>query len=328
VTEMSDRRLTGRLRWLTLAGLLWVLVCVPFLAACNRPPEVLAALAHPTPFATAAPIAAATGDADPTPSSTPGPLDGRAPSPSAIATATGTQAATSIPTASRTLQTGTVEPLAGGRAALTPEHSDAWVNPYIIGGVDLTDSESQVLLSYPQNFEGSGLVTIPNIDILVSDEDGQNLAYFMDIAAWLGAHKVFVYPDTASGRPIVSVHDGHYAGVPLEGEPLRHLIEGPVYTPYASEVIQENLTRLVGLSVYLQQNATRAEFRITQAIRMDATTTEAFTYRAGELSTLLQPLDDPGNSFLILMCSTRQPDEPDRIFPARFVLALELVTGE
>lgn len=196
---------------------------------------------------------------------------------------------------------------------------------FVIGGINLADAGTPITISYPRDLDGDGRVTVTGVDILVSDEAGTSLATFSNIGSWLGTHKVFVYPDTVSGRPIVSVHNGTYAGVPLEAEPLRRMLEGPVFSPHAAEIVQENLARLVGARFALEQGDAAAEFEVTQAIRMDAATTADFSTRAGELSTLLEPLEEPEHTFLWLMCSTRQPGEPDVIFPARFVLALKLV---
>ena len=166
---------------------------------------------------------------------------------------------------------------------------------------------------------------MPDIDLLVSDVEGRSIALFSAIGTWLGEHKVFVYPDTVSGRPVLSIHDGTYSGVPLEAEPLRQLIEGGFRSPYSLEAIAKNLARLEGQRFTLAQGDALAEFEVVDGVRMDAETTVAFRDRPGDISTLLAPLERPEDTFLILMCSTRQPDEPDEIFPARFVLALSLV---
>ncbi len=314
---MGDMRLNLKAIWRVSAGLVLLAACA-LSVGCARQPEILAALAHPTPFATVPPMA---------PSGvSPTPPQASLPSPSRVPTQAPMPTVEESPTPLGPAPTETQPPNPAGSPQPTPEAASP-SNPYLIGGIDLADSQSRLLLSYPRDLASGDLVTVPNIEILVSDQEGQNLAYFMDIGSWLGTHKVFVYPDTASGRPIVSVHDGYYAEVPLEGEALRYLIEGSVYSPYSLDVIHENLASLVGRRIYLEQDGTRAEFQITQGIRMDAATTEEFTYRPGDLSTLLGPLGDADSTFFILMCSTRQPDEPDRVFPARFVLAAELVAG-
>jgi len=216
------------------------------------------------------------------------------------------------------LPTATPAPL----PAATPT---ATADPYTFGGVRLTDGDTPFTLRYPRSLDAPGQVVVEGIEILVSDADGANLKAFSNIGAWLGQHKIFVYPDTASGRPVLSIHDGTYAGVPLEAEPLRQLIEGSFRAPYSLEDIAENLRRLQGQRFELQQGEAVAVFEVIDGVRMDAETTLAFRERPGELSTLLQPFPRPEDTLLILICSTRQPDEPEEIFPARYVLALQLV---
>ncbi len=231
--------------------------------------------------------------------------------------------ATEVPPTAVATPSPTPSPTATPGPIVVPT-SSARENAFSIGGIDLASSTTQLTLRYPKALDSEEQVVVEGIDLLVSDSDGTNLAVFSNIGSWLGQHKIFVYPDTASGRPVLSVHDGTYAGVVLEAEPLRQLIEGSFRSPYAVDAIAENLKGLEGRRFVLEQDGAAAEFEVVEGVRMDADTTLAFRERPGELSTLLDPLPNPQDSFLILICSTRQPNEPDEIFPARFVLALQL----
>jgi len=227
--------------------------------------------------------------------------------------------ATATPTKAGAAATATRAPTSGSPPT-------ARADAFRIEGIHLADGKTPLTIRYPKDFEGQERVVITGVDILVSDSDGRSLAIFSDIGSWLGSHKVFVYPDTASGRPVMSVHNGMYAGVPLEAEPLRRLLEGPVFDAYPLDDVLANLERLIGMRFTIEQGAASADFAVSQAIRMDAETTAEFQHRAGELSTLFEPFDQPEHTFLWLMCSARQPDEPKEVFPARFVLALTLAT--
>jgi hypothetical protein len=269
------------------SGAQWAGVSAGAVAPSAPPPT------EALPTQSASPAATAT----PRPSATPVPTR-----PTATATSTGTATPAPIPTAI---------PATAGDA-------------FTIGGIRLADGDTPLTLAYPASWEGDRH-TVADIDLLVSDAEGRSMAVFSAIGSWLGEHKVFVYPDTASGRPVLSIHDGTYSGVPLEAEPLRQLIEGGFHSPFAEDKIAENLDRLEGERFTLAQGDAVAEFEVVDGVRMDAETTVAYRDRPGDISTLLAPLERPEDSFLILMCSTRQPDEPDEIFPARFVLALSLV---
>lgn len=207
----------------------------------------------------------------------------------------------------------------------TAEPSPATVgDPFTIGGIRLANGDAPLTLTYPSSWDGDRH-TVADIDLLVSDPEGESLALFDAIGTWLGEHKIFVYPDTTSGRPVLSIHDGTYSGVPLEAEPLRLLIEGSFHNPYPADKIEERLIRLRGERFTLEQDGNVAEFEVVDGVRMDAATTVAFRDRPGDISTLVEPLERPEDTFLVLICSTRQADEPQEIFPARIVLALSLV---
>jgi hypothetical protein len=237
-----------------------------------------------------------------------------------------TRPATVRPATVRPTQAPTRAPSPTGTPApLVVETPSPAPDAFSIGGINLADGTAPLTMRYPRTWDGGDEVVVEGIDLLVSDGDGSSLAYFSNIGAWLGDHKIFVYPDTASGRPVLSIHDGTYAGVVLEAEPLRQLIEGSFRNPYPLETIHENLALLAGLRIVLEQRGVVAEFEVVEAVRMDADTTLAYRERPGELSTLLAPLPRADDSFLILICSTRQPNEPEEIFPARFVLAVQLV---
>lgn len=235
---------------------------------------------------------------------------------------------TTTPAASRlATKSPTVLPQPGRTAVSTlgplPSPTSANNGGFVIGGINLADPTAPITISYPKTFDGEEQVVISDVSLLVSDEGGRSLAVFQDIGSWLGTHKVFVYPDTAAGVPVVSVHNGAYAGVPLEAEPLRSLIEGPLFSPFPLDKVEENLAKLVGATFVLEQGGISRRFEVVQAIRMDAVTTDEFLYRPGEISSLLEPVVEPGETFLWLMCSARQPGEPGDVFAGRFLLALQ-----
>ena len=204
----------------------------------------------------------------------------------------------------------------------TPGISSPISSRYVIGGINFVDPTHPVDIIYPLTLDGDQTYTLSDVDLLVSDADGTNYATFLNIGSWVGKHKIFVYADVLIGSPILSVHDGYWAGTPLAAEALRHAIEGTVANPYTIDVIQVNLADLVGETFTFEQSGRIANFIVSQAVRMDPETTDDYLYRAGELSALLAPIEDPGQTILWLMCSTGQPGEPDETFPARFVLAL------
>ncbi len=199
----------------------------------------------------------------------------------------------------------------------TEPAADVW---HRVGGIDLADESLSLGLSYPIDADWEITHKLENLRILVSDNTGANLNRFEAIGEW--PYSVFVYPDTYSQIPVLSVHDGYYAGRQLEAEPLRYLIEGPLTSPYAAATIDKNLRALVGAPFQLAQGDRVVTLKVAQAIRMDAQTIARYASRAGELSTLLGPTSGPGSSVLVLICSARQPGEPNLLFPGRFLLEL------
>ncbi|MHB1295890.1 MAG: hypothetical protein ACYC4R_12950 [Anaerolineae bacterium] len=193
----------------------------------------------------------------------------------------------------------------------------------MVGGIDFADAETLLGIRYPTDLEWRNFYDLPGVQVLVSDAEGKSIALFYAIAQWGNVPKIFVYPDTLTGMPILSIHDGTYRQQPMEAEPLRVMLEGNLYSTYPLETIETNLERLTGAAFTFTQGNTRSEFVVKDAIRMDAETTEAFTHRAGELSSQFDTIGDPAKSILILICSGRQPDEPNEHFPGRFVLLLE-----
>jgi hypothetical protein len=140
---------------------------------------------------------------------------------------------------------------------------------------------------------------------------------------------VFAYPDTPANTFVLAVHDGTVAasGRELEAEPLRHFVEGSRHNPYALETIGEKLAALVGMRIEFEQHERSAQFAVVQAKRMSANDVSEYLYKPMELSTFMDPIASAETSFLLLFCSARQPDEPQRPFPGRFVLVVEEIPG-
>jgi len=266
------------------------------------------------------PVVATTSVAD---AVTVAPVATSTPSPSAtqaLPSSTPTFSATTPPVEAET----PTQPSSNVDFVPTPAASASSSTRYVIGGINFADSTHPLDITYPLTLDGSQTYTLSDVDLLISDAEGANYTTFLNIGSWVGKNKVFVYVDVLIGSPILSVHDGYWAGTPLQAEPLRHAIEGTVADPYSLEVVQANLDDLVGETFSFEQSGVTANFVVSQAIRMDPDTTDDYLYRAGELSTLLEPIESPSQTILWLMCSTGQPGEPEETFPARFVLALTL----
>ncbi len=192
-------------------------------------------------------------------------------------------------------------------------------NRYEIGGINFVDQEKPLGIAYPEDFEGERFVNFNNLQILVSDNSGSN---YEEFTSQFG-NRVFVYPDRPSGTFVLNLHDGWYLDSPLEAEPLRELIEGNLRNPHPQEVIEANLQRITGHPFFFSQNGQNSRFVVTQAKRMDAGATQEFLNKPGELSLILDPIENPENSFILMACSGRQPGEPNETFPGRFLFVLQ-----
>jgi len=191
---------------------------------------------------------------------------------------------------------------------------------YLCGGIDFS-GDAPICIAYPSNWQGAEMAVFTDLEILLRDTKGKNLQRFM---RELGG-KVFVYPDVPSGSFVLSIHDAHLkaTGEPLEAEPLRELLEGDLHHPYPLPTIEANLKRLVGMPFIIEQGDHRSTFIVTQARRMGYDDVEQYRYRASQLSNFMEPMEAPNRSFLLLTCSGRQPNEPEMLFPGRYVFVLE-----
>jgi hypothetical protein len=135
-----------------------------------------------------------------------------------------------------------------------------------------------------------------------------------------------VYGDAPSGSFVLNVHDGTLrgSGRALEAEPLRRLIEGDLYAPYSLDVIESNLTLLLGRQWVLAQNGLEVPFRLVKAARMNAADVAFYRDQASQLSAFIGGIADPRRSFMMFLCSGHQPGEPSGAFVGRYVLLLEL----
>jgi hypothetical protein len=194
-------------------------------------------------------------------------------------------------------------------------------NIYEIGGINFVDQEKPLGISYPEDFEGKRFVNFNNLQILVSDNTGNNYETFISQFG----NRVFVYHDSPSGTFVLNLHDGWLLRnhTLLEAEPLRRLIEGELRNSYPQDVIDDNLKKIIGHPFFFSQNGHASRFTVAQAKRMDSQETQAFLYNPEELSRTLNPITNPENSFLLLICSGRQPNEPNEDFPGRFVFVLQ-----
>lgn len=191
-----------------------------------------------------------------------------------------------------------------------------------VGGINLVDADSPLGLTYPRDWDGAALEVIDALQILVSDDAGENLRAFGLISQWNGVRKIFVYADILIGSPVVAMHDGYYRDQPLEAEAFRRLLEGRVGSPYPLAAIEKNLARVVGERFVFRQGEREAAFAVEKAIRMNAQVTQEYAAKPGELSALLGSISEPENAILLLICSTSQPGESDQVFPARFLVLL------
>ena len=308
-----------------LVGVFVAALAVGLALSLSRPPDhgVTSTLGpsatEPSVETTAAPVASSVASPTAMTSATPSPLMTEVVA-TATSTATPTEAAT--PTLSETA-TNIPAPPTSPPLTTVPTRSSGAAR-FVIGGVDFSSVAQPLTMSYPTDWERANWLMLENVGILLSDVTGESLRVFDDIGSWRPGHRIFVYADTPTGVPILSIHDGYWSRQPLEAEPLRAMIEGAVGAPFALSSIQANLERLRGHPMLFGQAEREARFTVRNAVRMDANTTSAYLYRPAHLSELFPEGEVTGDTLMILICSTRQPDEPDEVFPARFLILLAL----
>ncbi|MHB0857142.1 MAG: hypothetical protein ACYC5M_06175 [Anaerolineae bacterium] len=317
---MTIGRYSARKQMLVLSLLVTLTIsgCTGADSQAGNPPSGTATASAATATLASGPVVTATPTV-PAPTNTPPPTVLPSPTASPTAEPTNTPRPTSTPTSTAT---PTVAP-ATATPTTPPSPTARPGSAFEVGGIDFADMTRRLGIRYPSDLDRQNHHDLPGVDVLVSDGEGKSIALFYAIGQWGGVPKIFVYPDTLSGMPVLSIHDGTYRQQPMEAEPLRAMLEGNLYSTYPLETIQENLVRVRGAVFAFTQGDVRSEFVVKQAIRMDAITTESYRYRAGELSGLFDSIENPAESILILICSGRQPDEPNEHFPGRFVFLLE-----
>jgi hypothetical protein len=192
---------------------------------------------------------------------------------------------------------------------------------YLIGGLNMGDGNAPLSIAYPADYDSDAMTRFDGLTILSVDFDGSNYQRFVTDYS----HFVFVYGDAPSGSFVLNVHDGTLrgSGRELEAEPLRRLIEGDLYAPFALDVIESNLASLLGRQWVLAQNGLEVRFRLVKAARMNAEDVAFYREQASQLSTFIGGIPDPRRSFMMFFCSGRQPGEPSGAFVGRYVLLLE-----
>ena len=214
----------------------------------------------------------------------------------------------------------TLTPTPGLTATAVPPAPTATPVPrYLRGGIAF-DAHEPLTLAYPISFESDEWVRFSDLEVLMADQWGESYRRFITEYD----HQLYAYPEMVAGTFVLSIHDGTLtSGRELEAEPLRQLIEGPLHNPYDLETIEANLTRLLGSEIVFAGADVETRFRVVQARRMSANDVAEYQYRATELSRFMAPIESPDESFLVLICSGRQPDEPQRPFPGRYVLVVQ-----
>lgn len=194
---------------------------------------------------------------------------------------------------------------------------------YTRGGIDFGDGSGHISMAYPASLDGDGWTEFYDLELLVSEPTQQ--AYTRFISQFGGS--VFVYADLPSGAFVLNVHSGRLKATrqALEAEPLRQMLEGELYSPYNRETINANLAKLVGREFVFAQGTTRTHFVVSQAARMGHAERAPYDASPGDISLFLGGLQQPERSFVMILCSGRQPDEPQTAFPGYFVLGLTAV---
>ncbi len=231
---------------------------------------------------------------------------------------------TSTPESSLPQPSETSMPTLKPKPLISPQQTPALTevqfrDRFIIGEIRFIDQE-KITLTYPEDFERKEMITFDNVQILFADEDGKNTFYSQYKKTAL------LYPDYPSETFVMSLHSAWYLpeNIPLEAEPLRVLIEGNLYHPHPQEIIEANLEKIIGHPFFISQDEQTSNFVITQAKRLDAQEANEFLNRSDEVSLNLDPIENPENSFILMTCSGRQPDEPNEIFPGRYLFVLQL----
>jgi hypothetical protein len=320
---MSAKRIATRHRkWLLPAVFVLGLALGLALSAAMTTPDPVAVAVSPTPVL----LPDSTDTPTPVPTDTPLPTATMmaSPSPSPTTTSSPTAAATETPTLRPTLADTSAPTDSAPVSTATPFESPPTPRPnlFYVDGINFAAASEPLTMSYPTDWARSDWLTLEGVDILISDATGANLRLFNDIGSWVPDHKIFVYADGLTGVPILSIHDGYWSRRPLEAEPLRELIEGSVQSPYDLATIEANLGQLRGHPVVFAQGESEATFLVRDALRMDAETTNAYLYKPGRLSELFPEGQVTRETLIVLICSARQPSEPDETFPARFLILL------
>lgn len=286
------------------------LVMALVLVGCRRKatPEVV----------TGAPLQAT---ATPT-SLTPLPRNEKEAPPTATSTAAPAQAVATTPTPRPTF-TAVSAPTVAQKAlapTLTPPPLPADNVRYTRGGINFGDATQRISMAYPASLAGEGWTEFYDLQLLVSEPTQRAFNQF--ISQFGGS--VFVYADVASGAFVLNVHSGRLKATrqALEAEPLRQMLEGDLYATQSREIIDANLAKLVGREFVFSQGKTRSRFVVSQAARMDHAERAPYDASPGEISLFLGGLQQPERSFMMILCSGRQPDEPQTPFPGYFVLGL------
>ena len=314
-----------------IAGVFLAAVALGVALSLTRPSNGRVVQA-PSPTITVPPAPTSTATAEPTPTDTVSPTStvSLVPSPSPSEerpTNTLTTASTETTTPAETA-TPTTEP-----APPTSPPATRWpttiprAGGLVVGGIDFAASSQPLTIAYPTDWDRADWLTLEQVGILLSDATGESLRIFDDIGSWRPGHRIFVYADGPTGVPILSIHDGYWARQPLEAEPLRALIEGTVASPYAIATIEASLERLQGHPLVFGQGDQEARLVVRRAVRMDAETTSAYLYRPAYLSERFPDGEVTSDTLIVMICSARQPNEPNETFPARFLLLLGLEGG-
>lgn len=191
---------------------------------------------------------------------------------------------------------------------------------YTRGGINFGDPNRHISMAYPASLDGEGWTEFYDLELLVSEPTQQAFTQF--ISQFGGS--VFVYADLASGSFVLNVHSGRLKATrqALEAEPLRQMLEGELYATESRETITANLAKLVGREFVFSQGEARSRFVVSQAARMGHAERAPYDASPGEISLFLGGLQQPERSFMMILCSGRQPDEPQTPFPGYFVLGL------
>jgi len=270
-----------------------------------------------------------------------------------IAEATKEEKTPSTPTASFTKKTPEVTPISGTepRQTQTPTLSPTEEVPqetpipketpeksrYEIGWINFADMEIPLKIVYPTHFEGKRTKVLENLKILVSEipnTEDENYLIFIRPTLY-GKGKLIVYPEVPSETFVLGAHVGYIkdTNIAMELEPFRRMIEGPIanrhgiIAPYEEKTVLANLEKTIGLEFTFVQGDKEAKFKIIKAARMNAEKAREYNLKGSKISEIFDSFEIPDNSFILLTCSRRQPNEApepqNELFPGRFVFVLQ-----